>query len=558
VHRQAKQTKVTNQELFGQAQKLRVERSRLAAEQPTSREIQMKLEAASFLGLNAYQRFISKLERGLSDYSVTIVNDPVTSECIRTVVQSRRYPDATPRVFLNGCKDRCACNDRVAEQEMCVHEIMVFGFQKQLYLPRHARRDSVQGSLEGWEPHKSRIDSLIGFEGEELDNYHDSTAVGYQRLTSSSDDETEITTANNNFQLSTTTPPSWYIRNSSISVEPMRSKEVGSIIITVKDSYHRCSREQQFQICDLALQMQNVLIDGKAGKSVSDPKHRGELFVPTGQTRLKESKNRLMKASEIARKKVKSKVSSKIQKLGMQQVVQGTQFDVQVNPTKKEIHCSFCGDNHTVNSCEPRKQLCQIGHEYALSTKTPVVRQALKQRIQCMPFAPYGGGTPMGNLPTQCIRANMIIEQASQTPANTIVFCATFLGSNASPMNDYHHLWITNDALDTCVNTQTVKVKYIYDQTIVHKDGWLSRSQHSTQSHLGVQEVDFGIGWTSGRDGDETNGNVESIELNEDGDSRSGESNKNEFYDSSSDDDGTTLKQLREDYEAREGKIEQI
>lgn len=49
-----------------------------------------------------------------------------------------------------------------------------------------------------------------------------------------------------------------------------------------------------------------------------------------------------------------------------------------------------------------------------------------------------------------------------------------------------------------------------------------------------------------------------SRELNEDGDSRSGESNKNECYDSSSDDDdGTTMKQLREDYEARERKIGQ-
>ena len=206
-----------------------------------------------------------------------------------------------------------------------------------------------------------------------------------------------------------------------------------------------------------------------------------------------------------------------------------------------------------------RRQLCEISQEYAISSKTPVIRQALKQRVQCMPFAPYQGGSPMGNLPPQCIRANMIIEMASQTPANTMAYCITFLGSNASPMNGYHHLWISDDALDTCINIQTVKVKYIYDQTIVRKDGWLGRSQHSSQSHLGGVQGDFGIGWISGGNGEETNIDEKSRKSNEDGDSSGEEIDLNEYYDSSSnDDDLLTLKKLREDYEAREGKIEEI
>jgi hypothetical protein len=47
--------------------------------------------------------------------------------------------------------------------------------------------------------------------------------------------------------------------------------------------------------------------------------------------------------------------------------------------------------------------------------------------------------------------------------------------------------------------------------------------------------------------------------LNEDGDSSGGEMDENEYYDSSSSDyDLLTLKKLREDYEAREEKIEEI
>ena len=47
--------------------------------------------------------------------------------------------------------------------------------------------------------------------------------------------------------------------------------------------------------------------------------------------------------------------------------------------------------------------------------------------------------------------------------------------------------------------------------------------------------------------------------MNEDGDSSGGEMDENEYYDSSSSDyDLLTLKKLREDYEAREGKLKKF
>jgi hypothetical protein len=51
--------------------------------------------------------------------------DP-TSELQCYLVQSKRYPDAPPQVFLS--KDqRCTCKERVKELDQCAHRILLRG-----------------------------------------------------------------------------------------------------------------------------------------------------------------------------------------------------------------------------------------------------------------------------------------------------------------------------------------------------------------------------------------------------------------------------------------------
>ena len=60
---------------------------------------------------------------------------------------------------------RCNCKDIIAEQDMCVHEMVVKGgFVPQLFVERHFQRTCVSGSLNGWiPPPKEKLDEIIGF-----------------------------------------------------------------------------------------------------------------------------------------------------------------------------------------------------------------------------------------------------------------------------------------------------------------------------------------------------------------------------------------------------------
>ena len=106
-----------------------------------------KKAAVSVLGLDAYNRFTSRLERGISDYVVNDTVDETTNCVIGKEVRSHRYPDAPSQKFKSGLQDQCSCKDRLAEEDMCVHEILMYGFKKELYLQRHMRRDVINGSL---------------------------------------------------------------------------------------------------------------------------------------------------------------------------------------------------------------------------------------------------------------------------------------------------------------------------------------------------------------------------------------------------------------------------
>ena len=118
--------------------------------------------ASSKINHEAYLRY--KLSQSRSpDYFVQKHVDTTTNEVIMCV-QSQRHPDAPPRKFSMEVNSRCNCNERIAEQDMCVHEIVVKGgFLPQLFEERHFQRKHVSGSLNGWiAPPKEKVDEIIG------------------------------------------------------------------------------------------------------------------------------------------------------------------------------------------------------------------------------------------------------------------------------------------------------------------------------------------------------------------------------------------------------------
>jgi hypothetical protein len=95
-----------------------------------------------------------------------------------TRLKSISNPDVTPRIFL-AFADRCNCQERVAEEDMCVHEILAKnGYHEIFYNEMHFRRDFVSGSMHGWVPPMDTvINDCIGYIHERINDSDDDMAI---------------------------------------------------------------------------------------------------------------------------------------------------------------------------------------------------------------------------------------------------------------------------------------------------------------------------------------------------------------------------------------------
>lgn len=155
---------------------LLVEKFRLQKETCTA-DNKTLLQAIDELCFTTYERLKKFLQRANVDYSLREYMDPVTQTLCQEV-SSVRFPDAPPRQFCSPT-DRCNCAERVAEEDMCVHEIKARkGYISSLFLPRHMFRERVYGSLKGWvQPDSSNIDKMIGYEPEHINPDQTTVAV---------------------------------------------------------------------------------------------------------------------------------------------------------------------------------------------------------------------------------------------------------------------------------------------------------------------------------------------------------------------------------------------
>jgi len=112
-----------------------VERERLA--QSVQTNIIMDLRKASDkLNESSYGRFKERRFRADKDLLRTEDTDPLTGESVVKVC-SARYTDAPPRIFRSPT-DRCGCPERLAEEDMCAHEIKAKGGFR--LIPKHEQR----------------------------------------------------------------------------------------------------------------------------------------------------------------------------------------------------------------------------------------------------------------------------------------------------------------------------------------------------------------------------------------------------------------------------------
>ena len=162
--------------------------------------------------------------------------------------------------FTMDVNSRCNCKDRIAEQDMCVHEMVVKGgFVPQLFVERHFQRTCVSGSLNGWiPPPKEKIDEIIGFCPEVLEvtsHVHD---IDSSNRLNTADVVNPFLQKNMEGAV-----PLDYLPDQRASTNPFTKKEVENVLHSVMAGYQNLSISRQHDVSMLVLELQDAMTSDK-------------------------------------------------------------------------------------------------------------------------------------------------------------------------------------------------------------------------------------------------------------------------------------------------------
>ena len=118
-----------------------------------------------------------------------------------------------------------------------------------------------------------------------------------------------------------------------------------------------------------------------------------------------------------------------------------------------------------------------------LSTIYPLATESIKNRIKySMPYSVKSVTKPVfSNIKVELLKVNFIIHETVQLPGlpwnqvESMNFKVSFLDRGALPMETWNNVWISGGVMNTIISPTMKKMKFIYDETIIMKDGWRSR-----------------------------------------------------------------------------------
>ena len=184
------------------------------------------------------------------------------------------------------------------------------------------------------------------------------------------------------------------------------------------------------------------------------------------------------------------KKRKQLQSTGIVQVIYGGENNIQLNPTKRPRKCQFCSDGHSYPACPSRERLKMSSNEFLLSTDTPLVNEGLRSRLKFS--VPYSVSPVKENvlylIASHLLKANFIIHEAVENfgfPTNQIEsfnYKVTFLGKDAMPLLHQAKVWVSGGVMNTIITPQFKKIKFVYDETISVKEGWITRGGFGKES----------------------------------------------------------------------------
>lgn len=481
MKRQKARNQTINKRLFGESQLMKVERDSLARLPPTHSKENLLL-ASKCLCYTAYERYKTNMHRTIDYQLERCMNNESSHDVLYYTVKSTRYPDAPPRILHEDNSFRCSCEKRITEQDMCVHEVVAFGFRQSFYQPRHMFRENITGSVDGWVPQdQSVMDSILEYETEPLED-HDWFACdqgdsisNVDGLMASIDGEEPPTT--------TLLPP-------AKAIQPLNQKEVQNRMNCLIAQYSKMSHHDKFNFCAKLIDFEKECGAGRESSLVTCLQKR-ELCVavPSAQQLRDESKKRKKPRHEKLADKAKQQINKTLQRSVLSQTIADGSESIIVNgKASAVVHCKFCNGNHRVNSssCKRRTILKGKGKEYGLTIDNPLVADEILQRVEAaIPFSMCRlppQSTIYQSLPPKLCNNNFVIHEATPVPGmrhskiEGVVFRVSFLDKEAEYMQNYASVWVSGGAMKHLVTHKIKKVKYVFDETVYHhKEGWVQR-----------------------------------------------------------------------------------
>ena len=128
--------------------------------------------------------------------------------------------------------------------------------------------------------------------------------------------------------------------------------------------------------------------------------------------------------------------------------------------------------------------------EYMLTNDKPVIASSLKNRLKVgMPVRVFGEKyTVVGKVSKPLKNAHVIIHEAAEVcgkirgQVESMNYCLTFLNKHANTMKEKTRMWVTGDVMIELMTHTNKKIKWVFDETIIHKVGCVGRSSTSTLS----------------------------------------------------------------------------
>ena len=263
------------------------------------------------------------------------------------------------------------------------------------------------------------------------------------------------------------------------SMKPLGIGRIKTSLSDVMNCFSKLSTDAQYEVSKSVIEIEEIMKRYRASRS---KKHSigTDLTAPaaTRDTLQRASKRRLRTGREIARER---QVAAG--KRVSYQVEIGDSLTAVVPVRTRPTTCSFCGGGHKHTTCPKKRTLLAGSRLYEVSRDNPHVAAELKTRLRvyapvtCLP----DGAAAFTNLSDDLLRSNFLVNAAvsgddTGCSLERMTFQVTFLNQAGDEHLDRSRMWITGDAMSSLVSFSRKKTKFVFDETIVMKDGWRERN----------------------------------------------------------------------------------